>query len=190
MAAPTPSTAMEEDEGEDEALAAALAMSMEGSGGSDQAAPAGGPTELSPALQNLISNIQNQAKGGGAGGKHLDLNKVLDSKVLLEMVKNDTAVQDMLVVHMPEDLQTREELIAFISCPQFRQTIDQLTSVLVSEQMYTILMSMGVEPSAAPSPGVEGFLMALIATLSKNAKPAVEAKAEEPEEDLDDDLYD
>merc|ERR1712146_172357 len=82
----------------------------------------------------------------------------------------------MLVVHMPEELQTREELVTFISSPQFRQTIDSLATVLSSEQMYQILASMGISPSAAPFPGGEGFLQALIATLSKkesaDAKPA------------------
>ena len=61
-------------------------------------------------------------------------------------------------MHMPDELQTREELMVFIKTPQFRQTIDSLATVLSSEQMYTILMSMGIDTSAAPFPGVEGFL--------------------------------
>jgi len=193
---------MEADEGEggeddaaagdeDAELAAALAMSMEADGGSAAPAPstggaASGGVGLSPALQNLIQNIQSQSQGGG---ERLSLNAVMDSQRLIDAIREDTAVQDMLVVHMPEELQTRGELMVFISSPQFRQTIDSLATVLSSEQMYTILSSMGISPSAAPFPGVEGFLQALIATLSKK-EAAPDASAAKAEQDLDDDLYD
>ena len=177
----------EEDEEEmDPELAAALAMSMQADGGAGAEAPAGGAQPgLSPALQNLISNIQSQASQASKG---LDLADVLDTQALLDAIKGDTAVQDMLVVHLPEELQTREELSFFISSPQFKQTVRELQHVLASESMYSILMSMGVDPSAAPMPGVDGFLQALISTLSKHA--AVAPPAKEPEEDLDADLYD
>lgn len=170
----------------DPELAAALAMSMEAEGG----APAtGGQAGLSPALQNLISNIQNQASQAARG---LDLSEVLDTQALLDAIKTDTAVQDMLVVHMPEELQTRDELKFFISSPQFKQTVRELQHVLASEQMYSILMSMGVDPSAAPSPGVEGFLGALVSTLSKHAAPAAAPSSvvDKEGDELDDDLYD
>jgi len=118
----------------------------------------------------------------------------MNANALLESITDDTAVQDMLVMHMPEDLQTRDELLKFLRTPQFRQAIDQLAVALSSENMYQVLMSMGVDPSAAPYPGVEGFLQALISTLSKKlpaaAPKAEETKPAEEEDDLDADLYD
>jgi len=164
-------------------------MEAEGGAPAPAPAPAGAPG-LSPALQDLIRNIQVQQ---GRGGRGLELSAVLDSASLIEAISDDTAVQDMLVMHMPDELQTREELMVFIKTPQFRQTIDSLATVLSSEQMYTILMSMGIDTSAAPFPGVEGFLQALIGTLSKKSPEPEVAPVqamEEDDADLDADLYD
>lgn len=147
-----------------------------------------GGVGLSPALQSLIQNIQTQARGG----TRLQLSTVLDSVALIDTVKNDTAVQDMLVVHMPDELQTRDELVAFISSPQFRQTIDSLATVLSTEQMYTVLVSMGIPMEAAPFPGVEGFLQALISVLSKKPSTGEGSTVGKSaaDDDLDADLYD
>lgn len=178
------------DADEDAELQAALAMSMqtEEPSSANGGAPATGGVGLSPALQSLIQNIQTQARGSS----RLQLSMVLDSVALIDAVKNDTTVQDMLVVHMPDELQTRDELLAFISSPQFRQTIDSLATVLSTEQMYTVLASMGIPMDAAPFPGVEGFLQALISTLSKKPSTGEGSTAGKSAEDddLDADLYD
>ena len=94
-------------------------------------------------------------------GSDLELSKVLNTDALCETLREDptlqvkhiTAViltaslnmfwQDMLVVHMPDNLQTREELFTFIRSPQFRQSVDSLNQALGTENMYQILMQMG-----------------------------------------------
>lgn len=190
-AAPAPKggavAAPAEEEEEDAELAAALAMSMEGAGAPESAAPAApaapaqDQTAFSPALQNLLRNIQSQAAGVDPG---LDLSSVLDTSVL-SAVALDEEVQADLLQHMPEGLQTQGELVTFITSPQFQQTVASLSHVLDSAQMYQVLGSMGVEPAMAKSPGVGGFLQALVEACSKK-----KAEAPPEDDDMDADLYD
>jgi len=113
---------------------------------------------------------------------------VLNPDNLAGLLMDDTNLQDMLLVHLPEALQTRDELFAFIRSPQFQTSVDELAKALETETMYPILQDMGVNPSLAPGPGADGFLAALVMALSK--KPSVVAAAKPSEEDLDADLYD
>jgi len=170
-------------------LAAALAMSMAPAGDTDTAPAAAAasassePNYLSPALQNLIQSIQ-----AGQKGSSLELQEVLKADALSEILRNDTTLQDMLMPDMPDGLQTKEELFTFIRSPQFRQTVAELGQALSTENMYQILLQMGIDPGIAPGPGARGFLQALITALSKKA---LEQKpAQDDDDDLDADLYD
>jgi len=187
-----------DDDDDEAALQAALAMSMGEDPPAAPAAPAAVPALDAAAMERMRNLIANIKVPGGQGGGNvsagysqagLDLSSVLDPDQISAAVM-DPQVQQQLMEHLPEELRSPHEVAELVRSPQFQQALDGISHALSGQQMYQVLQSMGIDPSAAQQPGLEGFYGALIAHAASQAEPIAAAPtAEEPPED-DSDLYD
>ena len=186
-----------DDDEEAAALQAALAMSM---GEEPPAAPApaapaapGMNAAQMEMMRNLIAGIKVPGQGGnvsaGSSQQGLDLASVLDAEQISTAVL-DPEVQQRLMEHLPEELRSAHEISELVRSPQFQQALDGISHALSGPQMYQVLQSMGIDPSAAPQPGLEGFYGALMAHAASQAAPAAAPPAAEEAPDSDSDLYD
>ena len=88
------------------------------------------------------------------------LNDIFDTDRIVPLIQNDTALQYILLQHLPESQRTFEDLKKQLRSPQFQSTLSRLSSILKSEHYGEALQSLSLDPNTSHY-GVLGFIEAI-----------------------------
>merc|ERR1740129_966379 len=92
-----------------------------------------------------------------------DLEDILDPNANNEIMQllDDEKVVEELAQHLPETMQTRQDMIEQIQSPQFQGALRRLQRAVNGPQMPSLLQSMGIQNASENAMGVTAFVNAI-----------------------------
>ena len=76
------------------------------------------------------------------------LNFVVNSDDVVPIVQQNESMQQALISHLPESLQTSEELLSTLRSPQLQQALSALTGALQTDNLNAVFANFGLDPAA------------------------------------------
>eukprot|EP00941_MAST-03F_sp_MAST-3F-sp1_P002715 g2715.t1 len=127
-------------------------------GGVDNAA-------LLAAMQQAMSGVVSQPQGPPAMA--VSLNNVVRHPDVQACLQSEEARRE-LIPHLPDGLQTTEELNGSLRTPQVQQAVSRLNGALQSSNINTVMVNFNLDPAAgaehlARGDGVGAFISAVVA---------------------------
>ncbi|KAH9125642.1 hypothetical protein AeMF1_003780 [Aphanomyces euteiches] len=161
-----------EEMSEEELLRLAIEESMrdahEGDNNEGVASPTPPPSIQPPPSGIQLADLQRAmaiAQSQASASRPVSINQLLQQPVVFELL-HDPAVQAELLPHLPETLQTPEELLDTTRTPQLQQCVGALAQALNTANFNGILSNFGLNPSAGQEhllrgDGIRAFLAAI-----------------------------
>ena len=144
----------------------------------NNATPAVSADLLQAALMAAMGNMQPREPD-------VPLNAILRGADLEAFAKENKDDED-LIRHLPEGLQTAEELVETTTSPQFAQAVGRLSGALQSDNYNAVMANFGLDPTAgsealARGQNVSAFLDSIHASEGKEEEDEATSKEEEEE---------
>lgn len=154
------------------------ASSSNDSSSNDNTAPTVSADLLQAALMAAMGNMQPREPD-------VPLNAILRGTDLEAFAKENADDED-LIRHLPEGLQTAEELVETTTSPQFAQAVGRLSGALQSDNYNAVMANFGLDPSAgsealARGQNVSAFLDSIQASEGKEEEEDTSKEEEEEE---------
>ena len=140
------------------------------SNNNNDAAPAVSADLLQAALMAAMGNMQPREPD-------VPLNAILRGADLEAFAKENNDDED-LIRHLPDGLQTAEELVETTTSPQFAQAVGRLSGALQSDNYNAVMANFGLDPTA----GSEALARGQNVSAFLDSIQASEGKEEEEEE--------